>query len=116
MSQTHYPQYRDELNKLFGELSKSQPDTLKAFSSLSSAAFKPGELDHKTKELIATGIAVAARCDGCIAYHVGGAIRAGATDEEIGECLGVAVLMGGGPSVIYACEAWKAVQQYRESS
>ncbi|WP_246050236.1 carboxymuconolactone decarboxylase family protein [Neolewinella litorea] len=51
------------------------------------------------------------RCDGCIAFHLHDAIAAGADRDEITEAIGVAVLMGGGPSVVYGCEALKALGQ-----
>ena len=71
----------------------------------------PGELDVKVKELIATGIAIAARCDGCIASHVGAALKAGASRQELVEAIGVALLMGGGPSSIYGAQALSAVDE-----
>ena len=40
-------------------------------------------------------IAVAKRCDGCIAYHAKAAALRGATHEELAEALSVALLMDG---------------------
>ncbi len=51
------------------------------------------------------------RCDGCIAYHVHDAVDAGASRQELIETIGVAVMMGGGPSVVYGCEALQAIDQ-----
>ena len=51
------------------------------------------------------------RCDGCIAYHVYDAVDAGASRQELIETIGVAVMMGGGPSVVYGCEALQAIDQ-----
>ena len=62
--------------------------------------------------LIALGIAIAVRCDGCIAFHVHDAIRAGASNEEMAETIGVAILMGGGPAVMYGCDALEAMKQF----
>ena len=53
----------------------------------------------------ALGIGVAIRCDDCIALHIKAAAEHGATREEIGETLGVAIYMGAGPSVMYATTA-----------
>jgi AhpD family alkylhydroperoxidase len=58
------------------------------------------------------GVSVTAGCDDCIAHHVNDAIRAGATREEFVDALGVAVLMGGGPGMIYASHAIEAVDQF----
>ena len=41
------------------------------------------------------------------------ALWAGATEAEIMEALGVAMLMGGGPSVIYATHVIEAMQEFQ---
>jgi AhpD family alkylhydroperoxidase len=50
-------------------LATAAPETLKAFGALGRAAYADRALDKKTKELIAFALSVAARCDGCLAYH-----------------------------------------------
>ncbi|GAB4531420.1 MAG: carboxymuconolactone decarboxylase family protein [Roseibium sp.] len=87
---------------------KGIPDVAKGFGALAKAATAPGTLDAKTKELIALAIGITARCDGCLAYHARAAAGLGATREEILEVIGVAVYMGGGPSMIYGAEALAA--------
>jgi len=84
------------------------PDVTKAFSALGQAATKPGAIDAKTKELIALGIAIAGRCDGCIGFHTQAAIRHGASREEVLETIGVAIYMGGGPSYVYGGQTLEA--------
>ena len=69
-------------------------------------------MSSKTKELISLGIAITVRCEGCISYHVHDALKAGATAEEIVETIGVAILMGGGPAMVYGCEALEALEQF----
>ena len=101
-------QQQRELNKAYREKS---PEIMKAFSSLHRAAFNEGALTTKTKELIATAIAIAARCDGCIGAHVAASFRAGATKEELLEVIDVAILMGGGPSLIYGSQALAAIEE-----
>jgi alkylhydroperoxidase/carboxymuconolactone decarboxylase family protein YurZ len=39
-------------------------------------------------------------------------VRLGATRAEIEECLGMAIYMGGGPSLMYAADAIAAYEQY----
>jgi AhpD family alkylhydroperoxidase len=107
--------YRDKVRAMKrrrGELAAGQPEVMKAFAALSAAASSPGALDEKTKELIALAIAVVERCDECIAIHVEEALKAGATRQEISEALGVAVLMGGGPAVMYATHALAALTEF----
>jgi len=109
-----YPEHYRKLRKLMGGLGKEIPGTMQAFSRLHETAVEAGALSQKEKELISLGIAITVRCDGCIAFHVKGAMDAGGSREEIMETIGVAVLMGGGPSVMYGCEALEAVEQFSE--
>lgn len=111
MIKDHSKRYHD-LIKLMEELGTGIPDSMKAFEELHRSSIKDGVLDSRTKELIALGIAITVRCDGCIAFHVHDALQAGATSEEILETIGVAVLMGGGPAVVYGCEALEALNQF----
>ena len=62
--------------------------------------------------MIALGIAVAVRCDDCIAFHTKAALEQGATQDEILETLGMAIYMGAGPSVMYAAHALAASRQF----
>lgn len=107
-----FPQHYEHMRTLMGQLGKEVPATMGAFSQLHKAGASDGALSAKHKELIALGIAIAVHCDGCIAFHVHDALAAGATRAEIAETIGVAVLMGGGPSVMYGCEALEALTQF----
>lgn len=88
------------------------PQTMHAFSGLANAATAEGVLDPKAKELIALAISVAVRCDGCIAFHAKAAHKHGATREEVMETVGMAIYMGGGPSLIYGTQALEAFDQW----
>ncbi|MFT7611282.1 MAG: AhpD family alkylhydroperoxidase [Parvicellaceae bacterium] len=107
-----YPKHYHELRSLMGEIGTKIPNTMKGFSELHKASLSEGALTVKTKELIALSIAISVRCDGCIAYHVHDSIKAGATSKEIEETIGVAIMMGGGPSLVYGCEAMEALKQF----
>ncbi len=88
------------------------PQVMQGFDAMAKAATATGALDPKTKELIALAIGVAARCDGCIGFHVKALVRLGATRPEIEETLGMAVYMGGGPSLMYAADTLRAFEQF----
>ena len=60
------------------------------YQMLRGAAAVAGLLDAKMKELIALAVAVAERCDDCIAVYTAAAIRVGTTHEEIAEVFRVA--------------------------
>ena len=107
-----FPEQLEHIKNNMEVLSEAQPAVMDAFGSLHTAGSIVGALDAKTKELIALAIAVAARCDGCIAFHTHDALNAGSTREEITDALGVAILMGGGPSVIYATHVIEAIGQF----
>jgi AhpD family alkylhydroperoxidase len=92
-------------------LKTAQPDTLKGFNLMHGQATAAGALDPRTKELMAVALSVASRCDPCIAFHVPAALRHGATREQILETLSVAVMMGGGPSLMYAAHAIEALDE-----
>jgi len=93
-------------------LFKAAPDAMKQYRGLMEAAGKAGALDAKTKELMALGIAIAMRCDGCIVYHVRAAQKKGANREEVAETIAVAIEMGGGPATVYGAEALAAFDQF----
>lgn len=107
-----YSKNYNDLTRLMQELGTKIPSTLKGFNELHTASVAEGALPRKTKELIALGIAITVRCDGCIAFHVNDALKSGASSEEIMETIGVAILMGGGPAVVYGCEAMEALNQF----
>ena len=92
------------------------PDAMKGFAALAQAATRDGALDKKTKELIALALGVAAHCDGCIGFHTEALVKLGATREEVEETLGMAVYMGGGPSLMYAADAIAAYEQFQQQT
>lgn len=108
----NYPEITKRIVGGIKQLRKNIPDTMQGFSALAGAATKDGVLDGKTKELIALAIGVATRCDGCIGFHTEALVRLGATRAEIEETLGMAIYMGGGPSLMYAADALLAFEQF----
>ena len=109
-----YPDRLRNVKKNSQTLAVAQPSVMETFEKFHQAAGATGALDRKTKELMALAISVTHGCDDCIAHHVHDAIEAGATREELAEALSVAVLMGGGPGMIYASHAIEAVDQFFE--
>jgi len=106
-----YKAINQNQRELGGNYAKASSEVMTAFMGLHKAAFKPGALEVAQKELIALGIGIAARCDGCIGAHVAAAIQAGATRQQLVETIDVAILMGGGPSVVYGTQALAAVDE-----
>jgi AhpD family alkylhydroperoxidase len=102
----------DSVMQMMAELSKQQPETLRHFKAFMGSTLEEGVLDTRTKELVAVGTAITARCKYCIAIHVEKALNAGATAEEILEVATVAILMGGGPALTYIVEVKKALEEF----
>lgn len=106
-----YKAITQSISKSIGKLQKEIPEVMKGFSAMAQAATKDGALDKKTKELVALALGVAAHCDGCIGFHSQTLHKLGATKAEVAEVLGMAVYMGGGPSLMYAADAMSAFEE-----
>lgn len=107
--------YKDKAKDVFdfiGTLSKENPGIAQGFMTLHKTVSTDGALSVKQKELIAIGISINVRCEGCLSIHVGAALEAGATREEIIETIGVSVLMGGGPAIAYGKRAYDALMEF----
>ncbi|MDP3359201.1 MAG: carboxymuconolactone decarboxylase family protein [Lutibacter sp.] len=111
MIKDHGKNYSD-LEKLITQMNDEIPAVMTGFNNLQEAVLSEGVLTAKTKELIALGIAISVRCDGCIPYHIKNALDAGANFSEIMETVGVAILMGGSSSMVYGCEVLEALNQF----
>ena len=103
--------FAKEVDGRAANLFKAVPDSLRAFRGLMESAGKDGELDSKTKELMALAVGIAVHCEGCINYHTREAIRKGATRGEVAETAAVAIEMGGGPAAVYGAQALEAFDQ-----
>lgn len=102
------------INSQLVKMRKEMPEVMAGFSALAGAASKDGVLDKKTKELIAMALAVANHCPGCIGFHSQALVKLQATRQELIETLGMAVYMGGGPSLMYAAEALEAFEEFQQ--
>ena len=107
----NWPELAAGLNPALRELRAGTPEVMKGFSALARAALEAKALETKTKELIALASAVALRCDACVAFHAEAAVKQGATRDEVMETMGMAVYMGGGPSLMYAADALAAFEE-----
>jgi AhpD family alkylhydroperoxidase len=107
----NYAEYFNHIRGMMGKLGKEIPGTMGGIGQLHKGALEKGALEGKIKELIAVGIAIAVRCEGCMTFHIMGAVQAGATREEVVEAIGVGIMMAGGPGVIAATEAFEILEQ-----
>lgn len=105
----------DSLRQPTRDLRRAIPETWDGFSKLHRHAVEDGVLPARIKELIALAIAVDEGCEGCIAYHASGAARRGATEAEVVEALGVALLMRGGPASVHAPLALQTFREFADT-
>src|SRR5271169_4665797 len=102
-----------EITKRFAETAPRHPRHHEGLFGV-GAGGSARALERKTKELIALAIGIATRCDGCIGFHTEALVRLSATRQEVEETLGMAVYMGGGPSLMYAADAISAYEQFEK--
>ena len=96
------------LKRSYSRLSATNPQILEAYRGLAAAQGSNGALDAKTRELIAMAVSVTTRCDGCISSHAAAAAKAGATEEEMSDALGVAIALNAGAAYVYSLRAMEA--------
>jgi AhpD family alkylhydroperoxidase len=108
----HHHEVANDLRQPTRDLRTAIPDTWAGFAALHSSAMAQGALPTRIKELMALVVGVIEHCDGCIAYHARAAASAGASDAEVAEALGVALLMGGGPASVWAPRALAAYREF----
>lgn len=90
-----------ETNEMFGKLKKDMPKELSGFISFSQVTKADGAIDNKHKELILVALGVCSQCAWCISMHIEGAVKFGASKKEILDACMLAVVMGGGPKLMY---------------
>ena len=106
---TKAKQFIVDFGKAIEQMKAQTPEVVNGFMGMFAKTMKAGALDVKQKELIALAVGVAVRCKPCIILHVQKALQAGASREEILEAVGVAVMMGGGPTYTHVPEVLRAL-------
>ena len=85
---------------------------IKRFFSLDSQAYRPGELDGKTKEMLGLVASLVLRCDDCVSYHVGRCYEEGLAEGEFQEVLSIGLVVGGSiviPHLRRAVRTWEEI-------
>lgn len=98
-----------DFKKGVGQMMKHEPEVWKAWANFMNTAMKDSALDAKTKELIALGMGITARCKYCIGVHVQKCLELGVSEQEILDVCTIAMMMGGGPAMTYIAEVEKAL-------
>ncbi|MBN1195422.1 MAG: carboxymuconolactone decarboxylase family protein [Methanomicrobiaceae archaeon] len=101
-----------EQHENLGTLREQVPAAMEGFTVLMQGVEKTGALDQKMKELIALALSVKSQSTWCIAIHAKKCLALGATREEMIEASMVAVLMGGGPALMYVKLVQDAIKEF----
>jgi len=109
-------QKMQEVSQLTHRLQKEHPVETAGFLSFLKHAEEGKALDLRHKELINVALAVAAQCEWCIAFHVEGAVKAGASRDEIVEAGYMAIIMHGGPAYMYMTPLLQALDEFLPAS
>ncbi len=96
-------QSMDHLKRL-EKLSQAGSDSWKKFNEFSHATMDEGAIPVKYKELIALGVALTTQCNYCLEIHRKGAVKAGATEEEIAETIMIASALRAGAAVTHGSQ------------
>ena len=94
-----YPQPTSETQALRRTLA---PEPLNAFHEFSRRVFADGALSQQVKQLIAVAVAHTTQCPYCIRGHTEGALKAGASPEQIMEAIWVAAEMRAGAAYAHS--------------
>ena len=113
MSDSLYPQATMEHAEQRAQLS---PGPVAAFKAFSRSVFVEGALSPKTKQLIAVAVAHVTQCPYCIKGHTDGAVKSGATPEEIMEAIWVAAEMRAGATYAHSVIALEAISKATKSN
>lgn len=71
----------------------------KRFFALDHDMYSEGALPKKTKELMGLVASTVLRCNDCISYHMIESVTHGASNQEITEALGIALVVGGSVTI-----------------
>lgn len=93
------------LMKEFAKITNGVPTLVQKMRQ--ETIFKEGVIPIKYKVLASTLWAINAKCEPCIRFYVQQAVKAGASEEELGEFLALGATMGGCVGEMWALKAYK---------
>ena len=83
---------------------------VKRFFALDQDVYEDGVLPKRTKELLGLVASTVLRCNDCISHHLSEATAAGATEAEIAEALGIALIVGGSITIPHLRHAYEYLE------
>jgi len=89
----------------FNEVGKASPELFNLFMKWYGEAMKPGALDAKTKAILALAVSHTIPCPYCIDAWTTGALKLGATPEELAEAIQVTASIKAGATLAFHIQA-----------
>ncbi len=83
------------------KMGKLAQEAMSAFQAWDRAALAEGAIPKKYKELMAIAVALTTQCPYCIELHRQGAVKAGATEQELAEVVQVAAALRAGGAITH---------------
>ena len=83
------------------KMGKLTQAAMSAFQAWDKAALADGAIPKKFKELMAIAVALTTQCPYCIELHRQGAMKAGATEQELAEVVQVAAALRAGGAITH---------------
>lgn len=86
---------KEQIHGQWNRYKALMPHIAEAYANLPAQAYADGTISAKMKRLMAMTAATIHGCRACILYQADEALTLGASKEEMLECIGVAVSLGG---------------------
>jgi AhpD family alkylhydroperoxidase len=111
MSRIHdFDEYRSRMNEM---ILAEAPLEVQRFFSLDTQMYREGALSAGTKELLGLACSMALRCDDCVTYHLEECVKAGISDDQIWEAMGIALIVGGSIVIPHLRRAVETLKELR---
>jgi alkylhydroperoxidase/carboxymuconolactone decarboxylase family protein len=95
----------------FAETGKSAPELFNLFMKWYGESTKAGALDAKTKAIIALAVAHTIPCPYCIDAWTTGALKEGATPEELAEAIQVTAALKAGATIAFHIQSLNVMER-----
>lgn len=106
-------EFNDYRSKMNQKLLTEENTVIKRLFNLDTNAFKDGEVEARTKEMIGLACSMVLRCDDCMKYHLEQCFKHKITRKEVFEVFSIATLIGGTiviPHLRRATEFWEELE------
>jgi len=104
----------NDIQEMFRLMEENLPEFTENFVNMSQSNLKDNSITKKQKKLILIALGVYAQCGWCIDLHIEHAINMGIDESEIIEAATQAVIMGGGPKMMYMIQVFNAIKKLKK--